>query len=308
MPLNYNALTKTVDNVGNINVIYPKTKKECVIDLDNATQSANGLMSSADKTKLDGVATGANNYVHPTSAGNKHIPSGGSKGDVLIYGNSSGEAMWNSSLAHLIDNGAKNLVNFKYNGVTSYNSGWAFTTPLDLAPGDYVLSFKTTSQTQIAAELAVDGSTITKYSPTGTKVFEFYNFTVNTSATRLRFWINGGPSIVDDLMICTLEDWQVSQNHVQFIPDLNTVYKEGVFQPDNISLADLNNVTETFFGFYDEPLNMPSGTSGKCYCRTSFIDSNNMMQELTLHNSNATSYIRLKVQGTWGAWKQITNA
>jgi len=30
-----------------------------------ATTSANGLMSSADKTKLDGVATGANNYVHP---------------------------------------------------------------------------------------------------------------------------------------------------------------------------------------------------------------------------------------------------
>lgn len=33
-----------------------------------ATQSANGLMSAADKKKLDGVATGANNYVHPTSA------------------------------------------------------------------------------------------------------------------------------------------------------------------------------------------------------------------------------------------------
>lgn len=31
-----------------------------------ATTSANGLMSSADKTKLDGIATGANNYTHPT--------------------------------------------------------------------------------------------------------------------------------------------------------------------------------------------------------------------------------------------------
>ena len=32
---------------------------------DAATQSANGFMSAADKTKLDGVATGANKYTHP---------------------------------------------------------------------------------------------------------------------------------------------------------------------------------------------------------------------------------------------------
>lgn len=32
-----------------------------------ATQSANGLMSSTDKTKLDGIATGANNYTLPTA-------------------------------------------------------------------------------------------------------------------------------------------------------------------------------------------------------------------------------------------------
>ena len=31
-----------------------------------ATQSADGLMSSTDKTKLDGIATGANNYTHPS--------------------------------------------------------------------------------------------------------------------------------------------------------------------------------------------------------------------------------------------------
>ena len=32
-----------------------------------ATQSANGLMSAADKKKLDGIATGANAYTHPSS-------------------------------------------------------------------------------------------------------------------------------------------------------------------------------------------------------------------------------------------------
>ena len=33
----------------------------------NATTSVAGFMSNTDKTKLDGIATGANNYVHPTS-------------------------------------------------------------------------------------------------------------------------------------------------------------------------------------------------------------------------------------------------
>lgn len=32
---------------------------------DAATQSVSGFMSAADKTKLDGIATGANNYTHP---------------------------------------------------------------------------------------------------------------------------------------------------------------------------------------------------------------------------------------------------
>ena len=31
------------------------------------TTTANGLMTASDKSKLDGIATGANNYVHPTS-------------------------------------------------------------------------------------------------------------------------------------------------------------------------------------------------------------------------------------------------
>ena len=35
-----------------------------------ATQSTAGLMSSTDKTKLDGIATGANKYTHPSDAGN----------------------------------------------------------------------------------------------------------------------------------------------------------------------------------------------------------------------------------------------
>lgn len=36
-----------------------------------------GLMSGADKAKLDGIATGANKYTHPTGDGNLHVPATG---------------------------------------------------------------------------------------------------------------------------------------------------------------------------------------------------------------------------------------
>lgn len=63
------------------------------IDLSVASTTQDGLMSSTDKAKLDGIAEGANSYVHPTSAGNKHIPSGGSAGQILRW-SSSGTAAW----------------------------------------------------------------------------------------------------------------------------------------------------------------------------------------------------------------------
>lgn len=60
---------------------------------NTATTSDAGLMSSEDKEKLDGIASGANNYVHPTNSGNKHIPSGGSDGKILGW-KADGEAQW----------------------------------------------------------------------------------------------------------------------------------------------------------------------------------------------------------------------
>ena len=44
-------------------------------------------------TKLNGIATNANNYVHPTTSGNKHIPSGGSSGQFLGW-SADGTAQW----------------------------------------------------------------------------------------------------------------------------------------------------------------------------------------------------------------------
>lgn len=81
------ATTVVSDASGNITINSTNTTYNV------ATTTANGLMSSADKTKLDGVDTGANNYVHPTTSGNKHIPSGGSSGQILRW-SADGTAVW----------------------------------------------------------------------------------------------------------------------------------------------------------------------------------------------------------------------
>lgn len=60
---------------------------------NRANATVDGFMSSSDKTKLDGIATKANNYTHPSTAGNKHIPVGGATDNVLKY-SASGTAVW----------------------------------------------------------------------------------------------------------------------------------------------------------------------------------------------------------------------
>ena len=57
--------------------------------LDNTTAS----YTTAEKTKLAGIADGANKYTHPTTSGNKHIPSGGSSGQILRW-SADGTAVW----------------------------------------------------------------------------------------------------------------------------------------------------------------------------------------------------------------------
>lgn len=57
--------------------------------------------TTAEKNKLAGIAAGANNYSHPTSSGNKHIPSGGSAGQILRW-SKDGEAQWALIITQLI--------------------------------------------------------------------------------------------------------------------------------------------------------------------------------------------------------------
>lgn len=58
---------------------------------------SNGVIT---KSFTDGSASAdVTVYTHPTTAGNKHIPTGGSAGQILVYGGSSGTAVWGNPAA-----------------------------------------------------------------------------------------------------------------------------------------------------------------------------------------------------------------
>ena len=122
--MDVNTLINYKDSNGTNNVIYPVTKKSNVIDLEqdlsNMASSINSVSSTvtsletavdskvdkvsgkglstedfttAEKTKLSSIEANANNYVHPTNSGNKHIPSGGTSGQILGWA-ADGTAQW----------------------------------------------------------------------------------------------------------------------------------------------------------------------------------------------------------------------
>jgi len=64
----------------------------------NVTTATHGFMSSADKSKLDGIANNANNFVHPTGDGNLHVPATGTENNnrVLRAGATAGSLTWGS--------------------------------------------------------------------------------------------------------------------------------------------------------------------------------------------------------------------
>lgn len=62
------------------------------VDKVDGKQLSTNDYTTSEKNKLQGIATNANNYTHPTTAGNKHLPAGGTVGQVLVNsGDGTGE-------------------------------------------------------------------------------------------------------------------------------------------------------------------------------------------------------------------------
>lgn len=69
--------------------------------------------TTAYKTKLEGIAEGANNYVHPVGDGNLHVPATGTSnnGKVLMAGSSAGSLTWTAlTSSNITDSATKRFV------------------------------------------------------------------------------------------------------------------------------------------------------------------------------------------------------
>lgn len=117
-PETYDTLKEIADYIASDSTAMDALNKAIlnkVDKVDGKGLSANDF-TSALKTKLEGITTGATKveksttngnvkinsiettvYSHPTSAGNKHIPAGGAAGQSLVYGGSSGTAAWGTA-------------------------------------------------------------------------------------------------------------------------------------------------------------------------------------------------------------------
>lgn len=72
------------------------------VDKETGKGLSTNDFTAEDKTKLDGIAAEANKYIHPTTAGYKHIPSGGSIGQLLTF-DSNGTAKWADTTTKLAE-------------------------------------------------------------------------------------------------------------------------------------------------------------------------------------------------------------
>lgn len=72
-PSSHAATMITEDSTHRFVTDVEKTNWNNKADTSPATASVNGLMSSTDKSKLDGIAANANNYTHPNDANTRHV-------------------------------------------------------------------------------------------------------------------------------------------------------------------------------------------------------------------------------------------
>lgn len=114
------------------------TEVDIGVDAGNVSEDAeHRFMTDAERTKLAGIATGANKYTHPNGDGSKHVPATGtsSNGKFLKAGATAGAMAW-SSLAKT-DVGLGNVDNTSdENKPVSTAQQAALNTKVDASGGD----------------------------------------------------------------------------------------------------------------------------------------------------------------------------
>lgn len=334
----------TSEDIGGIKIGYVENGKNYPVELDggnkayvnvpwtdtnttynNATTSTAGLMSAADKTKLDGIATGANKYVHPTTSGNKHIPAGGSSGQILRWA-SDGTAQWGN------DN------NTTYSVATSSSNGLMSSTDktkLDgIASGankttvDSTLSSSSTNPVQNKViNSALSGKANTTHTHTASQVTGLasvatsgsYNDLSNKPAIPSAYTLPaattsrlGGVKVGTGLSVAGDGTLSVSSGGVA---DLSGTLVDGIVISSG---ANLNNYTTS--GYYYKAdggsvTNAPISSLAYGFSLLVLNSTSNIICQIftgSAESGNTESsfrmYVRYYMRGTWSSWSKLIRA
>ena len=217
-----------------------------------ATQSAAGLMTADDKKKLDGIDTNANKYTHPTTSGNKHIPSGGSSGQILRW-SADGTAVWgaDTNTTYSADTGIKlNGTTFQHtNAVTAATAqgsatktltwGGTFTIPTVTydAQGHITAKGTTTmtmpsnpnSDTHYTAKNIVGASNSAKANAAATNGNVFLNLIENDTVRSAHKIVGSGATTVtsDANGVITISS---TDNNTVYTHPTHTAYTSGLYK------------------------------------------------------------------------------
>lgn len=154
-------------------------------------ETGKGLSSNdyttKEKAKLAGVEAQANKYIHPNTSGNKHVPSGGSSGQVLKW-KSDGTAQWDN-LSSSGELGTDDLNSKKINGIYAQSTATNFLKsrnyPFDHADGfpffDILLEVKNAGmyimqELHLSYRISVQGQEVISY-------FTYMRFSTNNGST-----------------------------------------------------------------------------------------------------------------------------
>lgn len=131
-----------------------------------ATTGAAGMMSAADKAKLDGIEAQANKYTHPTGDGNQHVPRTFGDANGMVLGVVGDALAWVNqlSLGNSAAQAAAGNHTHTWASITSKPttlSGYGITDAVDMA-GNQTISGTKTFSSAIGGSITGNASTATK--------------------------------------------------------------------------------------------------------------------------------------------------
>ena len=267
---------------------------------DVATQSTNGLMSAADKTKLDGIAENANNYTHPsytarasglykvTVDGTGHVSAATAvaKSDITALGIPESDTTYSAATTS-----AEGLMSAadktKLDGVTAGANKYTHPSYTARASGLYKVTVDSTGHVSAAA--AVDKSDITALGvPAQDTTYTHPSYTARASGLyKVTVDSTGHVSAVaavdkSDITALGVPAQDTTYTHPSYTARASRLYKVTVDSTGHVSAATAvtkSDITalgipigedhEITFSNLATGITVPNGTGkDKCYCYT----------------------------------------